>query len=36
MSDTIELRADPEEIVLRISDKTYQGSQTEADESEET
>ena len=24
MSDTIELRADPEEIVLRISDKTYQ------------
>ena len=36
MSDTIELRVDPEEIVLRISDKTYQDSQTDTDGSEET
>lgn len=36
MSDTIELRVDPEEIVLRISDKTYQDSQAETDGSEET
>lgn len=36
MSGAIELRVDPEEIVLRISDKTYQDSQAETDESEET
>ena len=36
MSDTIELRVDPEEIVLRISDKTYQDSQADTDGSEET
>lgn len=36
MSDAIELRVDPEEIVLRISDKTYQDSQAETDGSEET
>lgn len=34
MSDAIELRVDPEEIVLRISDKTYQDSQAETDGSE--
>lgn len=36
MSDAIELRVDPEEIVLRISDKTYQDSQADTDGSEET
>ena len=36
MSDAIELRVDQEEIVLRISDKTYQDSQAETDGSEET
>ena len=36
LSDTIELRVDPEEIVLRISDKTYQDSQADTDGSEET
>lgn len=36
MSGAIELRVEPEEIVLRISDKTYQDSQAETDESEET
>ena len=34
MSDAIELRVDPEEIVLRISDKTYQDSQADTDGSE--
>ena len=36
MSDAIELRVDPEKIVLRISDKTYQDSQADTDGSEET
>ena len=35
MSDKIELRVDPEEILFRISDKTYQGSPAEADEVQE-
>ena len=35
VSDTIELRVDPEEIVLRISDKTYQASPSEEDETKE-
>ena len=34
-SDKIELRADPEEIVLRISDKTYPGSPAEEDDAKE-